>query len=323
MNYDSKEYLPDSEERIKRLQKIVNGRPVAILAAGPSICELEDRICELRHADICYFGLNNFFVQEKHVLGQINKNMSVVMGICRDGIPEAIRDVVDFLNRDEDNMFISTFVNYDTFGLLDESFSLEQFIRQYDRKLLSVKVEPDRIIPNADYPLYFTVSNSLLPLIQMALIGKASSIVLFGTDGHCGENPERYYYRQNEYNPQNVPNIDLYLVQDTKLFFNPVAATAIRNTRRTYDLAPVNILNCSLGSFYTPFPKVSYDDALEYLLTGKKLIGKLDLRVPAKPKMPNKCLLAIEKVINFWKKHRWSSFKVITVRVWRKEIREK
>ena len=159
-------------------------------------------------------------------------------------------------------------------------------------------------------------SNSLLILIQMALIGKAASIMLFGADGHCGENAKEYYYRQDEYEPQKWPQVDLCLIQDTICSFNPIAATAIRNTCKTYDLAPVNILNCSLGSFYTPFPKVSYDNALEYLVTGKKLIGKMDLRVPAEPKMPNRYLLATEKVLNFWKKHRLNSFRIITAKVW-------
>ena len=76
----------------------------------------------------------------------------------------------------------------------------------------------------------------------------------------------------------------------------------------------------SKKSFYTPFRKVSYDDALEYLVTGKKLIGKMDLRVPAEPKMPNRYLLATEKVLIFWKKHRLNSFRVITAKVWHKLI---
>ena len=140
--------------------------------------------------------------------------------------------------------------------------------------------------------------------------------MLFGADGHCGENAKEYYYRQDEYEIQKWPNVDLYLINDTMCYFNPRAATAIRNTLKTYGFPLINILNCSEKSFYTPFPKVSYDDALEYLVTGKKLIGKLDLRVPVKPKMPNVWLLAIEKTINFWKKHRWNSFRVITVRTW-------
>jgi hypothetical protein len=78
MDFSSSVYLPNSEERIDALRKIIAGRPVAILAAGPSIENLERRIHELRHKDICYFGLNQFFVQETHILQKIEKKLSVV-----------------------------------------------------------------------------------------------------------------------------------------------------------------------------------------------------------------------------------------------------
>lgn len=318
MNFSSKDYLPNSGERITRLQEIVAGRPVAILAAGPSIQGLEERIDELRHVDICYFGLNLFFVQETHILGQIGKHASVVLCGSRDGMPEAINSIFNFLNRNEDNMFISSF-NNDTFGTLGSSFNLGQFLNKYDRKLIFIHVLEGKSAPNNDYPLHFMTGNSLLSLIQMALIAKASSIVLFGADGHCGENARQMYYRQNEYKHQkwlSEYRFDLSLIHDTMRSFNPVAPIAIRNTCRAYRFPLINILNCSEKSFYTPFPKVSYDEALEFLVTGEKLIGKLDLRVPAKPKMPNIWLSAVKKVLNFWKKHRWNSFRVITVRTW-------
>lgn len=315
MNFLSKEYLLGSEDRIAHLRKIVGGRPVAILAAGPSIREFEVRIGELRDKDICYFGFNNFSVQETHILQKIDRHFSVVLCGSRDGMPYIINSIFNFLNRNEDNMLISSF-NNDTFGTLGNSFNLGQFLNKYDRKLIFVHVLPGKFAPNNDYPLHFMASNSLLVLIQMALIGKAASIVLFGADGHCGENAKEYYYQQNEYEPQKWPLANQCFIQDTVCYFNPVAPIGIRNTRKTYDLPLINILNCSQKSFYTPFPKISYDDALEYLATGKKLIGKLDLRVPAKPKMPNVWLLAIEKVSNFWKKHRWDSFRLITIKVW-------
>jgi len=82
MNFSSKDYLPNSEERIDHLRRIVNGRTVAILAAGSSINDLEKRISELRHADICYFGLNSFTVPETPILEQIGKHLSIVMCVA-------------------------------------------------------------------------------------------------------------------------------------------------------------------------------------------------------------------------------------------------
>ncbi len=280
MNFLLKDYLPHSEERIARLRKIVNGRPVVILAAGPSIKELEERIGELRHADICYFGLNNFFVQETHILQQINRRMSVTISSCPSGMPEAIKAIIDFLNRDEDNMFISSFYN-DAFGMLNgNNFNLKQFLCDYDRKLLFFSLSEIRVVPNISYPLHFILSNTLMALIQIALIGEASSIVLFGADGDCGKNTKDYYYRRDEYEPIKYPKVERNFIFDTRRFFNPLTPIAVRNTYKAYGLAPINILNCSENSLYTPFPKVSYDSAFEYLLKGEKFNLGLDLRVP-------------------------------------------
>ncbi len=274
MNFTSRDYLPNSEKRINHLRKIIDGRPVAILAAGPSIKELEKGISELHHADVCYFGFNRN-VQEKYILQQIDKHVSVCMNSCRESIPESIKGIIDFLNRDEDNMFVSSFWR-NTFELIDSDFDLHQFLSKYDRKLIFFSLSRERTVPNSDHPLHFIVSNSLLALIQVAIIGKASRIVLFGADGYCKENIEEYYYRQEQYKSSPREN----LINDTNKYFNPIAPIAIRNIYETYNLAPIDILNCSENSFYTPFPKVSYDDAFEYLLKGKKFNRKTDLRVP-------------------------------------------
>ena len=70
------------------------------------------------------------------------------------------------------------------------------------------------------------------------------------------------------------------LINDTRKYFNPLALIAIRNIYKTYNLDPIDILNCSEKSFYTPFPKVSYDYAFDYLLGRKKFQIEMDLRIP-------------------------------------------
>ena len=108
MNFDQREYLPQAEERVKHLQEVVGGRSVAILAAGPSLYILEERIEELRNVDICYFGLNSYTVQEVHILQQIDKRFSAVMCSSREGLPGALKDIFDFIDRKADNVFISS-----------------------------------------------------------------------------------------------------------------------------------------------------------------------------------------------------------------------
>ena len=135
MNFTSKEYLPNSEKRIEQLRKIINGRPVAILAAGPSIYDLERRIGELRHADICYVGMNRFFVQEKYILQKINKHFSICLNIV------FLQNFVnDFLDRDEENMFIAWLFTQDV--ELFRSFPSRhyKFLSKYDKKLLSISI---------------------------------------------------------------------------------------------------------------------------------------------------------------------------------------
>lgn len=275
MNFTSKYYLPNSEKRIEHLREIIDGRPVAILAAGPSIKGIEKRISELRQADICYFGFNQFSLQETHILQQIDKHLSVVMCSCREHIQEYLKDIINFLDRDEDNMFVSSFWR-NTFELMNSDFNLNQFLSKYDRKHIFFDLSFERTVPNRKYPLHFVVSNSLLVLIQIALIGKASKIMLFGADGYCKENGERYYKNQCESDDARQKSV----LDDTNRYFNSIAPITIRNLYKTYNLTPIEILNCSEDSAYTPFHIVSYDDAFDYLLRGKKFQREMDLRVP-------------------------------------------
>lgn len=274
MNFLSEKYLPDSEGRIAYLREIVGGRPVAILAAGPSIKQLEDRIAELRNTNICYVGFSSF-VQEKFILQQINKNLSVYMDSCGVNIPLTIKKIIDFLGRNENNIFISSFWQ-NRFELPGIDFNLDQFINKYNEKLLFFYLSLDRSVPNLDNPLHFNYTNSLLVLIQLTIIGKASKIVLFGADGYSEKKLEKYYYRPGDYGQCGMHK---HLFHDTNNF-NVLAPILIKNVYKTYGLDPIEIINCSEESTLNAFPKVSYDDAFEYFITGKKINRKLDLRVP-------------------------------------------
>lgn len=275
MNFSSKEYLPNSKKRIERLRKIVRGRHVVVLAAGPSINELEHRISELREADICYFGFNRF-VQERHILQQIKKNLSVFMNSTQEHINLYFNDIISFLDREEDNLFVSSFWR-DTFKLMPSNFNLNQFLQKYDEKLLFFGIGDHRTFPNENYPLHFPSGPSLMLMIQLAIIGKASSIVLFGADGGFIDHFAGYY-RKEEYKPW--PDASEALIWDTHKAFNPRLPILMKNIYRLYKLSTIDILNCSKNSLYTPFPKISYDNAFEYLLRGKKFNRVWDLRIP-------------------------------------------
>ena len=306
MNFSSECYLPYSEERIERLQSVIDGRPLAILLPGPSIKELEKRISELRQADICYFGIKSCSVFETNILQQIDKHLSVLMNSNVFTMALFIEDTINFLNRNENNMFISSFGRHEEiFDLLGNDFRRDKFLSEYDEKLLFFAVSYDRLVPNKNHPLHFISGNTLQGAIQLAIIGKASRIVLFGADGGAQENAKEYYHRQDQYKPElredfnselKTAILGHYLVDardlsnpqdylkgitiDTNLCFNPIMPLAIRNVYEIYNLPPIDILNCSENSLYNPFPNISYDDAFEYLITGNKVTKKADKRTP-------------------------------------------
>ena len=146
MDFNSSNYLPNTEKRLARLREIIAGRPVAILVAGPSIAELEERIGELSQADICYFGMNNFLVQENHILKKIDKHFSVLIegGGDKEILP-IFDKVTSFLDRDDNNMLVSSLSN------------MERFLDKYDKKIICPHgtVVTDRTVPDNDRPLHF------------------------------------------------------------------------------------------------------------------------------------------------------------------------
>lgn len=270
MNFISEGYLPNSEERVRRLRKIVNGRPVAIIAAGPSIYELENRIGDLRHNDICYVGMNNFFIQEKYILQKIDKHFSICYNVffiteyINDKVTVTLEFINDFLDRNEENMFISML-----YGSCPEPH--RKFISKYDKKLLFTVMVNDPSVPSNDRPLHFYCCNTLLVLIQLMIIGGAQKIVLFGADGGYPDGAECYYrsyeygYRADKYGTNPRPGLTLGAEQ-----FNSVMDITIKNTYDTYNILPIEIFNCSVNSLYTPFPKISYDIAFDILNDRKK-----------------------------------------------------
>lgn len=278
MKFDSKEYLPNSEERLEHLRRIINGRPVSILAAGPSIKELEERVGELSEADICYFGINNFFVQEDNILKKINKRFSILIETPDNtgkGLSSIFDKVINFLDRNDNNMLVSSFTD---FNLSDQDFDLKKFLDKYDKKILQPgNGGADRTAPDIYHPLHFINGNSLSWMIYLAIIGKASKIVLFGADGYTvSPDIQKTYYHPEEYGIQPQKQ----LMENTNKGFNPIVPISLRNIYQTYNIGPVPILNCSEVSFYTPFPKVSYEDGLAFLSGKKNARDIIDLRIP-------------------------------------------
>jgi len=158
----------------------------------------------------------------------------------REGVPKTMSDIINFLNRDEDNAFISSFWR-DTFQLLlDTGFDIQQFFDDYNKKLVFFNLTFGRTVPTTNDPLHFIVSNSLLVLMQMAIIGKASSIVLFGADGGAPQDSTEWFYRQDDLGYRSVTAGNFIMdakkdiLKDTLTFFNPIASTALNNLYKNF-----------------------------------------------------------------------------------------
>jgi hypothetical protein len=276
-------YLPNTGERIERLRQIVAGRSVAVVLQGFSARELEDRVTELRDCDICWSSLNSFGVIEQHILRKIDRRCSVIMVNGPVGIDVEIVNVIDFLERDENNLFISARLCFELTGHhkvpMPDGFDVRKFIKKYDRKLLFNEfiypVFHDqaevffRHFPSEEFPLHFVAQNSLSVLLLNLVLGKPARIFIFGADG--GRiSQEGLYFREQElrsYRHDLDGDIEGSLLADT-VTFNKRMPAMLWKVYRLFGLEPVEIINCSEHSHYTPFKKLSYDDTFKLLRNG-------------------------------------------------------
>lgn len=273
---DFTHYLPLTVERIEKLRRVINKRPVAIILHGPSLTELEERITELEDCDICYLGLNAFRVPEKNILQKINRNYSVVM--CSDPVEmyEQMKNhnLIDFLERQEDNIYISERESFRQPPMTSLGLDPDKFIKQYDRKLLffgstftSIAIRDGLFIPvpSIEYPLHFPRQSSFSILLSLALIGAAPMVVVFGADGGRITRRELYF---RESGPSDFCR-EWSLMMDAKMF-NLTMPLILEKIYEIYNIRPVDIVNCSVHSHYTPLKKLSYDETFAVLKSFKK-----------------------------------------------------
>ena len=260
---DFSHYLPNTEKRIERLRAIINKRPVAIMALGYSLTELENRIEELRDCDICYVGMNTFLIPDKHIVQRIGKNLSVAMAPNIPGLPSQIDNVVSFLERQDENIFITDEPALRQPGF-PQWYSRDRFVQKYDGKLLVY----DAVwggnplydhVPSPEYPLHFSAYNSLTMLLSLVVIGGSSKIALFGADGGGP------YYRQDEIMQSYGDSPNQEALWADAINFNRVMGNILEKVYKTYGVPAVDIVNCSPMSGYEVFSKLSYDETFAWL----------------------------------------------------------
>lgn len=266
MNFTHSTYLPNSEERLNRLRGIISKRPAAIILQGFSATELERRIAELTGCDICYCSVGRYWLIEDHILNHISSQISILMASADPSFTsfgQGMERATNFLERPENNTFISTSASF-------KHRSMTGLIGRYDGKLLFHDTVLNRVelfyeAPNIEYPLHFPLLPSLSIILSLVIIGGASKVAIFGADGGR-VSQEALYYRQGEI--ESLPPEHL-LNTDTKEF-NEDMPRLLKNVYKTYGIEPIEIVNCSPDSHYTPFKKLSYSETFAWLKEKKR-----------------------------------------------------
>ncbi len=249
LNFDR--YLPNTEQRIQKLEEIIGGRQVAILLPGPSIYQLDTSILSLQNSDICYTTVNDFWIFEEEILSQIDRTFDIVLASAAEcNIPTA--EHIEYLERKDKNIFLST---KQAWGK-----SLNKYFNQFDEKLLFFETDPPpnvRKIPGPEEPLTFRPLPSFALLLFIVMIAGAEDIYLFGADGGKQTNNQLYY---RDWPSQSWGR----LMMDTRIL-NQGFPVILNRVCKLYGIQPPKIFNVSPENNYECFEKINYADAWERL----------------------------------------------------------
>ena len=259
------QYLANTPERIERLKELIRGRDVALLAHGPSIAGLEERIGELADRDVCYVSVNRFGVLESGILEKIGRLVEIVCPTNPTEFQVQGDKIIEFLERDEDNMVISSC--YGIAGLPEVLPSGMSFTEQFDEKLLFFySAHHFPAIPS--HPLHFIPANTPSVLIPLLQLGEPRRIYFFGGDGGADLDqggPSHYRMDTEEFRQQR--NETTYarfrekLVVDAEMF-NEICEFSVIWTAAFHGVEQAPVYTVSPNSNFQVFPRIDYDRAL-------------------------------------------------------------
>jgi len=252
--------------KVLMLDDIIQGRTVVICAHGASLNKLENQIEKFKDYDVCWTSLNLYTIIEVNILHKINKKLDIVLDsstianqlMKRFEAERRIPRLEQFLARPEKNLWITTE------GLLRDQLrplGYGDFLSKYQHKILVL----DKVYRSMQAP------NSISLLICAAAIGGAKKIVLFGYDGYWGNYQENI---NSFYRPEDIAierkyavgnTVDSDVAKDTTNF-NSYFWNIYLKWCSTYDIKPVEVINCSPDSKYTIFPIFNYDNIHQVLI---------------------------------------------------------
>lgn len=181
----------------EKIEKIINGRVVGVIARGSSLNELEKRINEFKDLDICWTSLNLFTIAEEYILSKINKKLEIISDCSnvelRDNFEPNVRRprFENYLKREDNNLLqISNTVIRDL-----KATNQDDILEKYKNKIITI----DEVFTGEGYPieLWDAPPNSITLLFAMLMAGKAKKVVTFGFDGYTDNNLEAVnsYYK--------------------------------------------------------------------------------------------------------------------------------
>lgn len=243
------------------LRNIINNRPVAILAHGASIVELENRIEELKDDNICFASFNYFPIMQDFILNKINRKLDWIFD-CSTVATSFQREFDSVrMKRIEQYLAYSEGVWVTTHGLLRDNVISTEWSRltSYGDRVIRV----DSFFPKERIGHFMSVPGSITLVIASAIANGATKIFLFGFDGYHGDlnNGINSYYKpdlQAEERKRALGHLlDEGINRDSKSFDE--AFPSIYKEYCTLFKCKVPIYNCSKNSSHTCLPKLDFD----------------------------------------------------------------
>jgi len=248
----------------RRMSAVIKNRTVCVLLHGRSIEQLGNHIESLQPYDLCYAGINQFFITEQYILSKINKKLDIVQDCSEVAFPQEFEPTIrvprinEFLRRGDNNCILTTEKVFNIWSQHGLGWARDNL--DYFNKCVFVENYVLRSVPNS-LAIY---------LLYLARFG-AKKIILFGCDGYIGPAGKDLstYYHSDEValeREQGFHNKEASGLHSDTSSFDVQFLELYRWYRLMHGIPSIEIVNCSLSSAFTIFRKIGYEQLLEELV---------------------------------------------------------
>ena len=267
--FDPTTYLPYTLQRLRSLSSLVDGRDIFLFCHGPSISRLDDLWPEFEGFDAALFAVNKFSVFENGFLSPSGRQLDTVFRAHPHDIRPSIDQIVEYLERPQQNFMISSRWAIDRIGI--KGLEGREFENRFDEKLLYFGLSNGTRGPTPTSPLQFMSANALSILLGIALLSRPRRVFIFGADGsvppasasssHYGAESEAFRLRIDA-EKRDVMAKTLQADADLFQINTEIILTAFECY---FECTRPEIFNVSPKSAINLFPRIDYDEALNIL----------------------------------------------------------